>query len=287
MLETLFNIIFILLLLRFYGDRIRDFYFNPTYRRLSDLTDPAYRFASRLLPAPQNTGAHLLFFVLFILIRSFHYYSYRTQFLGLGWGPAALVWQSPSFLSTTFKALMATGLFYFHLLIILLLFDWLTQGRIMGDPLWRMAQTLIHWPKSLFKKFKLFWVWVATLLMFSLFFYLLLLPFQTHVVLIPGGLNGLTLFPKILILNLFLAEKIFSILFVLLLIRVFLSWFFPYGIAGIGDLVSRLTEPLVQWFSRWNLRMGPIDFSVLVASLLCLFLDQFCRTLLIRAYLLF
>jgi len=284
MMDVFFNILFLVLLVRFYGDRERDFYFNSGYKVVARFTDPVYQFASKLFSSP--LGVHLFFFVLFIFIRTLHYYSYRADFMGLPWGPVILVWPFPTVFFSFFKAIFATLLFYYHFLIILLFFDWMTRRQSGGDPLWRMAKSLTQWPKELFRRISLFWVLIATILLFSLWFYVLLIPFGGKVVLVPGGSDPVSLFFKVILLNLFLAARIFKILFVLLLARVVISWVFPYGVAFVGDLVFRLTDPICAWFSRLNLRVGPIDFSVLLASFLCLFLDQVVRSLLIRLYLL-
>lgn len=290
-MEFLFNLIFLLLLIRFYGDRERDFYFNRAYKKLVQFTDPPYRFFSRFFPENQMGGVHLLFFVVYLALRAFHYYSYRHEFLGLPWGPAMLVWKSPTLLYSFLQSIFATTLFYFHLLVILILLEWLAHAHLGGDPLLKIATRLTKWPRTLFYRgfssfqLRMSFVFIGTLFLFSLFFYSLLFPFEGEVVLVPGRGEGVALFLKMLTLNLFLAEKIFRILFFLLILRVFLSWVFPYGARGVGDIIYRLTDPICERFSFLNLRAGPIDFTVLVASILFLFCDKICRALLVKLYL--
>jgi len=61
-MEFLFNLIFLLLLIRFYGDRERDFYFNRAYKKLVQFTDPPYRFFSRFFPENQMGGGPFALF---------------------------------------------------------------------------------------------------------------------------------------------------------------------------------------------------------------------------------
>jgi len=167
----------------------------------------------------------------------------------------------------------------------------LAHAHLGGDPLLKIATRLTQWPRTLFYRgfssfqLRMTFVFIGTLVLFTLFFYSLLLPFGGEVVFVPGRGEGAALFLKIFTLNLFLAEKIFRILFILLILRVFLSWFFPYGLSGVGDLIYRLTDPILERFSFLNLRAGPIDFTLIIASVLFLFCDQFCRALLVKLYL--
>jgi len=182
-MEFLFNLIFLLLLIRFYGDRERDFYFNRAYKKLVQFTDPPYRFFSRFLPENQMGGVHLLFFVVYLTLRAFHYYSYRHEFLGLPWGPVMLVWKSPTLLYSFMQSIFATTLFYFHLLVILILLEWLAHAHLGGDPLLKIATRLTQWPRTLFYRgfssfqLRMTFVFIGTLVLFTLFFYSLLLPF--------------------------------------------------------------------------------------------------------------
>lgn len=290
-MEILFNFLFVILIILFYGDLKSEAYFNPLYKKLSGWTEPVYRFARGLFSADQKAGAHILFILLFLILRALHYYSYRHETAGMMWGPVMLVWKDPAFLASLTKSVLSTALFYYHMLVILLLLDWGTGGEFIGNPLWKLLHGLTLWVKNIGHRIsnsfhvKMSASFLFLVFLFSLLFFGVLISFGGKMVLVPGGSGAPALLPKIVILNLFLAENIFRIYFYLFFFRAILSWFFPYGAGGAGDLIFRLTDPLMDKLSRWNLRAGPFDFSALILMLASLFMDQLCANLLIRLYL--
>lgn len=293
MLDPLFNFIFVILLLLWRGSSSSELHFNPVYRKIERFLEPPMSSVSRFLPLALKPYTLFLFFILFLLMRALHYYSYRGEFLSLSWGPAVLVFSPPTFLAALAKSIFATSLFYFGLLACLILLEGVSRTPMIQDPTWRMLSALAAWPKILFKKsfpwkgkFLFFtWIFFGTLLLFTVAFFVFLFPWGSHVLLVPGKEMSYLVFPKMLILNLFVATIFFTVLFYLLLIRALLSWFFPFGVFGFGDFISHVTDPILNWLSRWNLRAGPIDFSVLVAIFLCLLARQLSRHFLIWTYL--
>lgn len=72
-----------------------------------------------------------------------------------------------------------------------------------------------------------------------------------------------------------LFSLIFKILYVLLVIRIILSW---TNISPFGEFVGaiyRLTDPLLAPLRKLPLQLGGIDFSPILAFLLISFLDSF------------
>lgn len=282
-----------ILLLLWHGSGSPELHFNPVYRKIERFTEPPLSSVSRFLPPVLKPYSLFLFFALFFLVRALHYYSYRGEFLGLSWGPALLVFSHPTFIVALAKSIFATALFYFGLLTCLILLEGVSRTPMIQDPAWRILSVMAAWPKILFKKsfpwkgkFLFFtWIFLGTLLLFTAAFFVFLFPFGSHVFLVPGKEMTFLVFPKMLILNLFVATIFFTVLFYLLLFRALISWFFPWGVFGLGEFISHVTDPVLDWLSRWNLRAGPIDFSVLVAILLCLFAQQLLRRGLIWTYL--
>lgn len=293
MFEFLFNLVFLLLLIRFYGEWTRDFYFSAVYQRLTRWIDPPIHFVEKLLPENLKKQAIGVFIFLFFLIRALHYYSYRSDVLGMEWGPAVLVLRDATFFSACVKSVIVTALFYFQFLSIVLLFEAVSRIGMIQDPYWRIFSRISSWPKTLFSRFSpwkgrvsfALFVFAAMAFLFTLLFFLILAPFGKKAILVPGGSAVLSILPKMLLLNLFVATSFFYVLFCLLLVRALLSWFFPMGLFGMGELIYKLTDPVISWFARWRLQTAGIDFSVLVATFLCLFTQQLIRRLLIWLYL--
>lgn len=64
----------------------------------------------------------------------------------------------------------------------------------------------------------------------------------------------------------------------LLVVYALLSWF-PGGYqSSIGKIIGKICEPYLSLFDRLNLRLGPVDFTILVA----LFVWQFAGEAVIR-----
>ena len=63
----------------------------------------------------------------------------------------------------------------------------------------------------------------------------------------------------------FLFSTVFFILYVLLIIRIILSWVSVGSNNELLDMVYRITEPLLRPFRRFPLRVGGIDFSPILA----------------------
>ena len=73
----------------------------------------------------------------------------------------------------------------------------------------------------------------------------------------------------------YLFNMIFNILYFLLVIRIILSWFGINPYNDIVQLLYKVTEPLLMPFRRLPLRMGPIDFSPILAFMALWFLRSF------------
>ena len=72
-----------------------------------------------------------------------------------------------------------------------------------------------------------------------------------------------------------LFSMIFKILYILLVIRIILSWFRPDPFNEIVSMLYRVTDPILIPFRRLPLQFGGIDFSPILAFLVLTFLDSF------------
>ncbi|MDD4202020.1 MAG: YggT family protein [Candidatus Omnitrophica bacterium] len=70
----------------------------------------------------------------------------------------------------------------------------------------------------------------------------------------------------------FLVDKVFSIIYFLLIIRIVLSWFQIYSYSEIIQILYKITDPILRPFRRLPLRIGMIDLSPMVAFLVLWFL---------------
>lgn len=292
MLEALLNLVFLVLWIRYYGERSPQFHFIPAYRSIESLTDPVVKFLSRFIPRLFKGQEVFLLLLLFFVIRSLHYYSYRLDFISWGWGPALIIWKEATFFASMAKSLLTTALFYFQLLAAILFFEAISRVAWKEHPWGRIASRIGDWPLKLFQKwvpirlrgFSIALIFLGTLFLFTLGFWVVLIP-SREVLLVPGGAIHAGLLGKMAILNLYAASSVLSVLFILLLVRALLSWFFPFAGTGVADLIYRLTDPVLGWFSRWNWRAGGIDFSLFIAGILCLVVQKLLHRLLIWAYL--
>ncbi len=80
----------------------------------------------------------------------------------------------------------------------------------------------------------------------------------------------------------FLFSMIFKILYVLLVIRIVLSWFAPEPFSEPMLTLYRITDTLLLPFRKLPLQVGGIDFSPIVAFLALSFLDHFVVGVLTR-----
>jgi YggT family protein len=62
-----------------------------------------------------------------------------------------------------------------------------------------------------------------------------------------------------------LLSGITSVYMLLIFIRILLSWVNPYQFGRPLELLSRVTDPYLNWFQRFPLRMGIMDFSPILA----------------------
>jgi len=72
-----------------------------------------------------------------------------------------------------------------------------------------------------------------------------------------------------------LFSLIFKIVYILLVIRIILSWFKPDPYNELVNTLYRITEPILMPLRRLPLQIGGIDFSPILAFLLISFLDSF------------
>jgi YggT family protein len=70
----------------------------------------------------------------------------------------------------------------------------------------------------------------------------------------------------------FLVDKIFSIIYFLLIIRIVLSWFQINSYSEIAQILYRITDPILAPFKKLPLNIGMIDLSPMVAFLCLWFL---------------
>lgn len=72
-----------------------------------------------------------------------------------------------------------------------------------------------------------------------------------------------------------LMSMIFKILYLLLVVRIVLSWFTADPFREPFNTIYRMTEPLLIPFRNLPLQIGMIDFSPILAFLVLSFLDNF------------
>ena len=72
-----------------------------------------------------------------------------------------------------------------------------------------------------------------------------------------------------------LVTLLFNIVFILLVIRIILSWVNPDPYNEIVQVIYRITDPILMPFRRLPLQVGMIDFSPIVAFLVLSVLRSF------------
>ncbi len=73
-----------------------------------------------------------------------------------------------------------------------------------------------------------------------------------------------------------LIDMAFGILYILLVIRIILSWLqIDYYYNSVIQAIYAITEPILAPFRRLPLQVGMLDFSPVVAFLVLSFLQQF------------
>ena len=79
-----------------------------------------------------------------------------------------------------------------------------------------------------------------------------------------------------------LFSLVFKILYFFLVVRIVLSWFpiEPYN--PVVSTLNQVTDPLLYFFRRIPLHLGPVDFTPIFAFLALTFLDHFVVGLLTR-----
>jgi len=64
----------------------------------------------------------------------------------------------------------------------------------------------------------------------------------------------------------------FSILFFILIVRVIMSWFSVNPYNDIVQIIYKITEPILRPFRKLPLRLGPLDFSPMIAFMVLWFI---------------
>ncbi len=73
-----------------------------------------------------------------------------------------------------------------------------------------------------------------------------------------------------------LIDMVFGILYILLVIRIILSWLqIDYYYNSVIQAIYAITEPILAPFRKLPLQVGMLDFSPVVAFLVLSFLQQF------------
>ena len=72
-----------------------------------------------------------------------------------------------------------------------------------------------------------------------------------------------------------LCNLVFNVLYILLVIRIILSWVNPDPYNEIVQIIYRVTDPILIPFRALPLQMGGIDFSPIVAFLVLSVLKSF------------
>ena len=72
-----------------------------------------------------------------------------------------------------------------------------------------------------------------------------------------------------------LIDMIFGLLYILLVIRIIMSWFAVNPYNEIVQIIFKITEPLLAPFRKLPLQIGALDFSPVAAFLVLRFLNIF------------
>ena len=70
-------------------------------------------------------------------------------------------------------------------------------------------------------------------------------------------------------------DMIFGLLYIVLVVRIIMSWFAvnPYG--EIYQVIYKITEPILAPFRKLPLQIGSLDFSPVLAFLILRFVNVF------------
>lgn len=79
-----------------------------------------------------------------------------------------------------------------------------------------------------------------------------------------------------------ISDWVFSLIYFLLFVRVIMSWFMPDPNNSFFITIYRVTEPVLSLFRRIPLRIGPIDFSAMLAFLAVYVLQIFFVSLFMK-----
>lgn len=84
-----------------------------------------------------------------------------------------------------------------------------------------------------------------------------------------------------------LVDKIFLIVYYLLVVRIILSWFGMNRYNELTQILLKITDPILMPFRRLPLQVGPIDFSPILAFFILWFLRMLIVGWLVRLATLF
>jgi len=80
--------------------------------------------------------------------------------------------------------------------------------------------------------------------------------------------------PRLLVL----LSSLISIYMMIVFIRIILTWFSWMGRSRLLDILSTITDPYLNWFRRFPLRIGFIDLSPIVALAVLSFVNRLFMT---------
>jgi YggT family protein len=72
-----------------------------------------------------------------------------------------------------------------------------------------------------------------------------------------------------------LINMLFNIIYILLVIRIILSWFQVSPYNELVQILFKITEPILAPFRRLPLQIGAIDFSPVIAFIILRFINIF------------
>jgi len=74
-------------------------------------------------------------------------------------------------------------------------------------------------------------------------------------------------------------SSVATIYMMIVFVRIMLSWFSWMGRSRLQDVLARITDPYLNWFRRFRLRIGFIDLSPILALAVLSFINRLLITL--------
>ena len=271
-IELLFQIYFILFLVRLMISDSGQMAFNRFFQLTVKFTDPVLNFIGRALPRSARRMSPLFAIFILVMLQGFIYNGYGHAERILEMGMTGWNWKFD--VSFRFWGLAKSLTFYlifiYRFSAFLLLIVLFSPAVDFSDQISRLVRELLR-PFSRIGGGR-FTPLAICFLLFSLALSLLWSAWG-KVGLLPSP--GLVFFRSALCAAVFLVNLL-KLFMILIIIRVILSWLNIFGVAsGPVDPLYFATEPFLRPLRRLNLRIENWDFTPLVAIFLLVVVRRF------------